>query len=111
MTRRAETALGGRDDRATSLEPRPVLCPGVAARVPCARESQARGRGRPRHRATPIAPRQEPERRSNHRPQEPGTRAAGLLRVRSEERRVGKEGRSRWSPYHLKKKKKRKNEK
>src|SRR5256885_7004592 len=25
--------------------------------------------------------------------------------VRSEERRVGKEGRSRWSPYHLKKKK------
>src|SRR2546430_8690294 len=27
--------------------------------------------------------------------------------LRSEERRVGKEGRSRWSPYHLKKKKKR----
>src|SRR5256885_16231174 len=27
---------------------------------------------------------------------------------RSEERRVGKEGRSRWSPYHLKKKKMRK---
>src|SRR5256885_8566136 len=27
-------------------------------------------------------------------------------RVRSEERRVGEEGRSRWSPYHLKKKKK-----
>src|SRR2546427_12784832 len=26
---------------------------------------------------------------------------------RSEERRVGKEGRSRWAPYHLKKKKKR----
>src|SRR5256885_15949951 len=26
--------------------------------------------------------------------------------IRSEERRVGKEGRSRWSPYHLKKKKK-----
>src|SRR5256885_15298756 len=26
-------------------------------------------------------------------------------RARSEERRVGKEGRSRWSPYHLKKKK------
>src|SRR5256885_9537999 len=25
--------------------------------------------------------------------------------LRSEERRVGKEGRSRWSPYHLKKKK------
>src|SRR3954449_7165070 len=25
--------------------------------------------------------------------------------IRSEERRVGKEGRSRWSPYHLKKKK------
>src|SRR3989442_15929573 len=24
--------------------------------------------------------------------------------IRSEERRVGKEGRSRWSPYHLKKK-------
>src|SRR5256885_12187778 len=27
---------------------------------------------------------------------------------RSEERRVGKEGRSRWSPYHLKKKKNKK---
>src|SRR2546425_12909370 len=27
--------------------------------------------------------------------------------TRSEERRVGEEGRSRWSPYHLKKKKKR----
>src|SRR3989442_15586704 len=27
-------------------------------------------------------------------------------RFRSEERRVGKEGRSRWAPYHLKKKKK-----
>src|ERR1044072_5846437 len=26
-------------------------------------------------------------------------------KTRSEERRVGKEGRSRWSPYHLKKKK------
>src|SRR5256884_9942642 len=32
----------------------------------------------------------------------------GLARrgTRSEERRVGEEGRSRWSPYHLKKKKK-----
>src|SRR3989454_12831314 len=28
--------------------------------------------------------------------------------VRSEERRVGEEGRSRWSPYHLKKKKQKK---
>src|SRR5260370_42144876 len=28
--------------------------------------------------------------------------------LRSEERRVGKEGRSRWSPYHLKKKEKKK---
>src|SRR2546429_8292342 len=44
-----------------------------------------------------------------------GTAAAGeqlqasILKtpVRSEERRVGKECRSRWSPYHLKKKKKR----
>src|SRR2546421_6998783 len=31
--------------------------------------------------------------------------AAALPTVRSEERRVGKECRSRWSPYHLKKKK------
>src|SRR2546422_10068869 len=30
----------------------------------------------------------------------------GLGTARSEERRVGEEGRSRWSPYHLKKKKK-----
>src|SRR6266702_851736 len=29
----------------------------------------------------------------------------GAVSVRSEERRVGKEGRSRWSPYHEKKKK------
>src|SRR6202162_6544172 len=28
-----------------------------------------------------------------------------LVVLRSEERRVGKEGRSRWAPYHLKKKK------
>src|SRR2546427_1344013 len=29
---------------------------------------------------------------------------AGAVELRSEERRVGKEWRSRWSPYHLKKK-------
>src|SRR2546430_7041532 len=29
-----------------------------------------------------------------------GLIAVGALLVRSEERRVGKEGRSRWSPYH-----------
>src|SRR5258708_31130364 len=34
--------------------------------------------------------------------------AARLLRRRSEERRVGEECRSRWSPYHLKKKKRNK---
>src|SRR5258708_35829902 len=34
-------------------------------------------------------------------------RTTGAIPIRSEERRVGKEGRSRWSPYHLKKKKKR----
>src|SRR5256886_8708238 len=33
------------------------------------------------------------------------TRQVGKTNVRSEERRVGKESRSRWSPYHLKKKK------
>src|SRR5258706_14661162 len=36
-----------------------------------------------------------------HLPQGAFTRA---LRARSEERRVGEEGRSRWSPYHYKKK-------
>src|SRR5256885_16543198 len=30
--------------------------------------------------------------------------AVAMLQARSEERRVGKEGRSRWAPYHLKKK-------
>src|ERR1017187_10985296 len=34
--------------------------------------------------------------------------ASGARVRRSEERRVWKEGRSRWSPYHLKKKKKKK---
>src|ERR1051325_9443049 len=38
---------------------------------------------------------------------ESGTATAERYTVRSEERRVGKEWRSRWSPYHLKKKKKR----
>src|SRR5689334_25050212 len=33
-----------------------------------------------------------------------GDLGEGLLQVRSEERRVGKECRSRWSPYHEKKK-------
>src|SRR2546425_12372837 len=40
--------------------------------------------------------------------QPPGSGPASVLRIepptRSEERRVGKECRSRWSPYHLKKK-------
>src|SRR5258708_31058717 len=33
-----------------------------------------------------------------------GFARSGLIQSRSEERRVGEEGRSRWSPYHLKKK-------
>src|SRR3989337_3400272 len=33
-----------------------------------------------------------------------GTQEARVRMERSEERRVGKEGRSRWSPYHYKKK-------
>src|SRR2546422_10980483 len=35
----------------------------------------------------------------------PRTSAGGAPKLRSEERRVGEEGRSRWSPDHLKKKK------
>jgi len=81
MTTSAETALGGLYALETSLSPRTVLCTGVAARVPCASASQARGRGSPRQRDTPIAPRQEPAWRSKHRPQDPGTRASVLLRV------------------------------
>ncbi len=65
----------------TSLSPHTVLCKGVAERVPCASESQARGRGSPRQRDTTIAQIPEPERMSNHRPQDPGKRASGLLRV------------------------------
>ena len=42
---------------------------------------RAPGRGRPRPRDTPLAPLQEPERLSTPRPQEPGPRASGLLRV------------------------------
>src|SRR5256886_17686355 len=37
-----------------------------------------------------------------------GVTMTGSGKLRSEERRVGKEGRSRWSPDHLKKKKKNK---
>src|SRR5262245_12794360 len=81
MTTSAETALGGLYDLETSLDPRTVLCKGVAERVPFASESQARGRGSPRQRDTTIAPIQEPERMSNQRPKEPGQRAYVLLRV------------------------------
>src|SRR5437868_14253411 len=38
------------------------------------------------------------------------TRAPAALAIRSEERRVGKDGRSRWSPEHEKKRKQRENE-
>jgi hypothetical protein len=55
MTTSAETALGGLYDLETSLYPRPVLCKGVAERVPFASESQARGRGSTRPRDTTIA--------------------------------------------------------
>src|SRR5690349_24968463 len=43
-----------------------------------------------------------------HQPREPAEEGAGvhfLHALRSEERRVGKECRSRWAPYHYKKKK------
>src|SRR2546427_10544609 len=33
-------------------------------------------------------------------PSGPGKASGNMVRTRSEERRVGKEGRSRWSPYH-----------
>src|SRR5687767_15967440 len=43
--------------------------------------------------------------RQNNRPGRPGSAPQGeMIDVRSEERRVGKECRSRWSPYHEKKK-------
>src|ERR1039457_5168822 len=38
--------------------------------------------------------------RSGDRAVEPGSRGSRLFQGRSEERRVGKECRSRWSPYH-----------
>jgi hypothetical protein len=81
MTTSAETALGGLYDLETSLYPRPVLCKGVAERVPFASESQARGRGSTRPRDTTIASRQEPERMSNQRPKDLGKKAYVLLRV------------------------------
>jgi hypothetical protein len=81
VTTSAETALGGLYALATSLYPRTVLCQGVAARVPFAREFQARGRGSPRQLDTTSAHRQEPERMSKQRPKEPGQRASGRLRV------------------------------
>src|SRR3989442_3521418 len=61
----------------------------------------------PRGRAVGRAP---PRARGRSRPRvRPGGSLAGRRRVercaRSEERRVGEECRSRWSPYHLKKKK------
>src|SRR5215475_9990573 len=81
MTTSAATALGGLYDLATALDPRTVLGHGGAERGPVASESPARGRGSPRQRDTPIAPRQEPERMATHRPTAPDQRADGLLRV------------------------------
>src|SRR5215204_7217081 len=52
--------------------------------------------------ALPISPE---GRRWRARPARPCRRRPRCPRVRSEERRVGKECRSRWSPYHEKKKK------
>src|SRR5215216_7527585 len=59
--------------------------------------------------ARPPAPRRHdvgvPVRRPAQRPPRDDGPDAGQGRGRSEERRVGKEWRSRWSPYHYKKKK------
>jgi hypothetical protein len=54
-TTRAETTQGGRCDLATYLYPRTVLGKEAAARVPFARECQARGRGSTRQPDTTIA--------------------------------------------------------
>src|SRR5215469_17834538 len=62
--------------------------------------------------ALPIFPRHRRRRPGGRRPGPPAAGAAdrgrGAGRGRSEERRVGKECRSRWSPYHKKKKSERK---
>src|SRR5688572_32809809 len=60
-------------------------------------------RGRSRSRSARRSSRRGPERRGRDRHRRPPARAT----ERSEERRVGKECRSRWSPYHEKKKKRR----
>jgi len=75
VTTSVETAPWGLYDLETSLDPRTVLGKGVAARVPCASESQARGRGSTRQRDTTLASRQEPERMSNQRPKDLGKKA------------------------------------
>src|SRR3989475_7239542 len=49
----------------------------------------------------PVAARSRP---ASSRSPRRSARASGRSPPRSEERRVGKEGRSRWSPHHLKKK-------
>src|SRR5215813_15122267 len=59
--------------------------------------------------ALPICPRRLPRLADGGGPEEPDR--PGGRRDRSEERRVGKECRSRWSPKHKKKKKKKKNKK
>src|SRR5256885_13194501 len=61
--------------------------------------SVGNNRGRIRHRLGPW--------RDGVTPRAAGAasaRGSAIARARSEERRVGKECRSRWSPYHLKKK-------
>src|SRR3989454_6683966 len=73
----------------------------------CSSDLRARVRVRPRARGHPPVPPTHPD-EGEPRVQAPSTRLEFLLqrdarderRSRSEERRVGKECRSRWSPYH-----------
>jgi hypothetical protein len=55
VTPSAETTPSGCCDRDTYLSPPTILCQEAAARQAFAREAQARGRGRPRQPATPVA--------------------------------------------------------
>src|SRR5690554_7045345 len=64
----------------------------------------------PEHGRRPALSARAGSRRDPLRPAAPETRTAGA-KARSEERRVGKECRTRWSPYHEKNKKEGKGEK
>src|SRR5438445_2599416 len=71
--------------------------------LPISGDADRRRRGDPHHPSLPVAAREESERCLSTEPSSSGSVRVLTSGTRSEERRVGKECRSRWAPYDYKK--------